>query len=102
MAKWADYCISAVRYNEDETHIVKVKVHADEGETIGSASEWKREDVVSAIERGNTLITILENADGKKWVIGQEVHIIKMNGNKFIRTDKNATASDNLENLPEF
>ena len=29
MTKWADYCISAVRYDEDETHIVKVKVHAD-------------------------------------------------------------------------
>ena len=102
MTKWADYCISAVRYDEDETHIVKVKVHADKGETVGSASEWKREDVVSAIERGNTFITILENADGKKWEKGQEVHVIKVDGKKYIRTDKNSTASDNLENLPEF
>jgi len=101
MVKWADYCISAVRYNEDETHIVKVKVHTDEGDTIGNVSEWERESVVSAIERGNTFITIFKNTEGK-WGKGQEVHTIKVNGKKFIRTDKNTTASDNLENLPQF
>jgi len=101
MTKWADYCISAVRYNEDETHIVKVKVHLDNSDTIGSSSEWTREKVVSAIEGGTTFVTIFKGNDGK-WEKGQDVHVVKVNGKKYIRTDKNSRAADNLENLPEF
>ncbi len=101
MTKWADYCISAVRYNEDKTHIVKVKVHSDNGDTIGNSSEWKREKVVTEIEGGTIFVTIFKSTDGK-WNKGQDVHIVKVNGIKYIRTDKNSRASDNLENLPEF
>ena len=101
MTKWTDYCISAVRYDEDETHIIKVKVHVDNGDTIGDSSEWKREKVVSEIEGGTTFVTIFKGADGK-WKKGQDVHIVKVNEKKYIRTDKNSRASDNLENLPEF
>ena len=36
--KWADYLISAVRYNAAETHIEKVRVHVDEGDKVGGAS----------------------------------------------------------------
>jgi hypothetical protein len=33
--KWADYLISAVRYDAAGTHIDKVRVHEDEGEKVG-------------------------------------------------------------------
>ncbi len=101
MTKWADYCISEVRYNKDETHIVEVVVHIDKGDTISSASKWEREDVVSAIENGKTFVTIKKDANGK-WKKGQDVHVIIVNDEKYIRTDKNSTASDNLENLQKF
>jgi len=101
MEKWADYGISGVRYNDERTHIVKVKVHEDRGDTIGGAKEWSRNQVVSAIERGKTFVTILKGAGGK-WRRGQDVHIITVNGVNYIRTDRNRKASDNLENLPEF
>ena len=32
MAKWADFAISAVRFNAAHTHIDRVKVHTDDGE----------------------------------------------------------------------
>jgi hypothetical protein len=101
MAKWADYGISKVRYDEERTHIVKVKVHEDKGDTFGPAQEWTRKQVVSAIEAGTTFVTILTGSDGK-WKKGQDVHIIIVNDVKYIRTDQNAKESDNLENLPEF
>lgn len=101
MTKWADYGISAVRYNQEKTHIVRVKIHVDNGETIGSPQEWARSDVISALERGKTFVTILRGSDNK-WNKGQDVHIMTVNGAKYIRTDKNYRASDNLENLPEF
>jgi len=34
MDKWADYLISAVRYNPQHTHIVNVKRHLDTGEGV--------------------------------------------------------------------
>ena len=101
MAKWADYCISAVRYNTEHTHIVKAKVHTDGGETIGSASEWMRSEVVDAIGRGKTFVTITRTSEGK-WNKGEDVRVVTVNGVKYIRTDANSKASDNLGNLPEF
>lgn len=101
MEKWADYGISSVRYNDERSHIVKVKVHEDKGDRFGSAEEWSRHQVVSAMEGGKTFVTILKGTDDK-WKKGQDVHIITVKGVKYIRTDKNQRASDNLENLPEF
>ena len=101
MAKWADYGISHVRYNDQRTHIVKVKVREDKGDSLGNAEEWSRSQVVSALDRGKTFVTILEGSD-HKWNRGQDVHIITVNGTKYIRTDQNQRASDNLEKLPEF
>lgn len=51
MAKWADYCISAVRFNSQHTHIDKVRTHPDNGDSIGSSSDYARQDVVAAIKR---------------------------------------------------
>ena len=101
MAKWADYCISKVKYNSEHTHIVKVFVHEDLGETIGNGGEWLRSQVISSLDNGRTFVTITKNSENK-WVKGQEVHTIIVGGVKYIRTDKNQKASDNLENLPEF
>jgi hypothetical protein len=33
--KWADFLISAVRYNQEGTNIDAVKLHEDKGETVG-------------------------------------------------------------------
>jgi len=98
--KWADYCISQVQYNEKHTHIVKVMVHKDQGETIGGAEEWLREQVIKALNDNKTFVTIVKS-DGK-WSKGQEVRRVTINRTDYIRTDKNQTEADNLENLPEF
>ncbi len=99
MAKWADYGISAVRYDSEHTHIVKVRVHEDKGDKIGAPTEWTRSQVVTAIENGKSLVTILR---GGNWKKGQDVHIITVKGTKYLRTDQNLKASDNLGELPEF
>jgi len=100
MTKWADYCISAVHYNTDHQHIVRTKVYEDNGDTLGTEKEWMRSEVVSAIEIGKTFITIFRKDD--KWAKGQEVRPITINGTKYIRTDANSRAADNLDNLPEY
>jgi hypothetical protein len=101
MNKWANFGISEVRYEDRHTRIEKVKVHEVKGDSIGDAKEWSREWVVSAIGLGITFVTILKVSD-VNWKKGQDVYIITVNAVKYIRTDKNRKASDNLENLPEF
>ncbi len=94
MTKWADYGISEIRYNQAKTHVVRVKLHMDNGDTIGTPKEWVRSEVVSALERGKSFVTILMGSDGK-WRKGQDVHLVTVNVVKYIRTDKSNRASDN-------
>jgi hypothetical protein len=101
MSKWADYGISAVKYNATHTHIDKVRIHPDNDDSIGASSEYTRMQVVADIKKGKTFITIFKGNDGK-WQKGQPVYIIKVNNIEYIKTVDNGKATDNLENLPEF
>lgn len=101
MSKWADYGISAVSFNSTHTHIDRVRVHPDNGETIGSPTEYQRADVVNAIRNGTTFVTIF-NADNGKWNKGQLVYPIKINNTLYLKTVDNGKPVDNLDNLPEF
>jgi Protein of unknown function (DUF3892) len=99
--KWADYLISAVRYNVAGIHIEEVEVREDKGDEVGPPSAWKRSEVVSSLEAGNTFVTIVKDTNGE-WDLGAEVGIVTVRGTKYIRTDADATAEDNLGNLPRF
>ncbi|MEM6843216.1 MAG: DUF3892 domain-containing protein [Bacteroidota bacterium] len=48
------------------------------------------------------LIVGLPKGGDNKWRKGEDVHIVEVNGEQYIRTDSNSKESDNLENLPEF
>jgi hypothetical protein len=100
MSKWADYGISAVRYNARHTHIDRVRAHPDNGDSIGAPAEYERAVIVKAIHDGVSFVTIFMQ-DGK-WQKGQPVYIIKVNGVEYIKTVDNGLERDNLENLPEF
>lgn len=101
MAKWADYGISAVRYNSAHTHIDRVRAHPDNGDTIGASAEYTRAGIIQSIKGGTTYVTIVKSSEGK-WMKGQPIYIIKVNGIEYIKTVDNGKAADNLENLPEF
>lgn len=98
--KWADYLISAVRYNTAGTHIEELRVHKDKGDSVGAAATEKRSTVVSQLEAGYTFVTITEGEG--KWKRGAKVGLVTVNGTKYIRTDADATEKDNLGNLPRF
>jgi len=101
MAKWADYAISAVRFNGAHTHIDRVRVHPDNGDSIGNGSEQARSAIISSLKSGTSFVTIFRNSQGN-WSKGQPVYIIKVNGTEYIKTVDNGKAVDNLDNLPEF
>ena len=77
--KWADYLISAVRYNAAGTHIDKVRVHEDKGEKIGSPGIWERSAVVTSLEANYTFMTITKSSEGA-WQSGAKVGIVTVRG----------------------
>jgi hypothetical protein len=101
MAKWADYGISAVRFNSLHTHIDHVQINVDNRESIGAAQDCARADVVAAIKRNGTFISIFKNASGN-WAKGQPVFIDRVAGIEYLKTVPNGKPIDNLDNLPEY
>jgi hypothetical protein len=101
MDKWADYCISHVRYNHPKTHIEQVKVREDLGNSLGKPSTWKRKDVLDSLENHETFCTITLGTDDK-WNHGDKVEIVTINGINYIKTSKDSAEKDNLGKLPIF
>ena len=100
MVKWADFLISAVRYSADHKYITELRQHEDLDGSVGEGIIVKREDVADSIKRGKSYRTIF-NSD-PKWKIGDEVRTFMVDGEFFIRTDKNKVNRDNLGLLPEL
>ena len=102
MDKWADYLISAVRYTDTNTrhYISHLKVHSDNGDSIGNGTAWTKNDVVDAIGKGITFVTIYQNGD--KWKKGEDVRVFHISNRSYLRTDANKIEEDNLGELPAF
>lgn len=102
MSGWGDYAITAVRYNYDDTRIKQVKRKEVMPDKLTNTQKVDRSSVVAGIERGDDYTTSIKNEDSGKWDLGDDVHVLEINGEKFIRTDKNSTKEDNLGGLPTF
>jgi len=99
--KWCDYAVCAVRYSDNPKHVDQVQVRKDNGDTFGSPTQWSRNTAVVEIESGTDVITIYKDSNGK-WKKGAKVNVVKVNGTRYLRTDRDATAADNLGSLPTF
>lgn len=101
MSEWGDYAITAVRYNNDETRIEQVKRKYVKPKNLTNTKTVSRSSIVSSIGSGNEYTTAIKNDNGK-WSLGDPVHVLEVNGKKFIRTDQSDTKEDNLGGLPIF
>ena len=100
MTEWADYLISAVRYDVDRK-IVKVIQHDDKDGLVGEGVEVDRVTVASNIEKGKKYMTVYSGPKNT-WQMGKTINAFKADGKYCIRIDKNKVASDNLGDLVEF
>lgn len=96
----ADYGITGVKYNSIGKYIEWVKVGRFTGNSFGMRENWLRTKVISEFGNGKSFITVLKQGDRLKK--GLEVNIVTIDGKKYIRTDNNIKASDNLTDIPEF
>lgn len=99
--KWADYCISAVQYNNAHTHIQKVWAYNDNWDKLWEYIEYSRNEIISMIKNRKTFVTTIKGSDGK-WKKWQPVFIVVINNTEYIKTVSNNKTEDNLEDLPEF
>ena len=99
MAKWADYLISQVSY--DQNHLItKVKRHRDNGNTISEGEVIDRNIVADNLGHGTSYMTIY-SALGKIR-IGKNVRYFRAYEHHYIRVDNNKVSLDNLEDLPQL
>ena len=99
MGKWADYLISAVKYNS-KNRIIQVRQHQDFGVKIGEGEIIDRDSLTSNLKHGKTYMTVFSSSDN--WKPGDYVRIVKMPENYSIRTDDNKVEHDNLKFVLEL
>ena len=100
MAKWADYAIRCRSLDRDGS-IASVRAFPmTDGFRLQPDRSFTRNEVVSSIERGTSFVTTYKT-DQDTLRKGEDVHVVSINGRKYIRTDANRIAKDNLGNLPD-
>jgi hypothetical protein len=100
MNKWADYCISHVRFNPEKTHIYQVKVLEDGSDRLLDIGIWTRTEVLNSLNDGKTFCTIIEGTNA--WEMEAIVKKVTINNKDYIKTIKDSIEKDNLGNLPTF
>lgn len=100
MAKWADYIVTAVRFNTHGTHIEWLRCCKDNGDNLGSDQTFSRQQVIDAINKGTTFITAIKGADGRYYP-GQSLFAYVMRSH-FLKTREDTSTKDNLDNMPRF
>jgi len=99
MDKWADYLISEVSYTPQRL-IYSVIRHKDTNTGIADGARVDRITLISDIKHGLSHFTIYSNKDS--WKKGDKIKMFSIDGNYYLRIDKNKVALDYLGSLPEI
>ena len=99
MAKWADYLISQVSYDQDHK-ITKVMQHRDIGNKISGGEIVDRDIIANNLGHGAKYMTIY--GDLGKIRIGKNIRYFRAYEDHFIRIDDNKVMSDNLGYIPQI
>jgi hypothetical protein len=100
LQKWADYLISGVT-TSGQNQIRTVEAHSDFGCMVCETTVFSRADIIANMKRGVTFSTVFKTAMGK-WRKGDDVHLVTVNGEDYLRTDNRCVAQDQFDNVPEI
>jgi hypothetical protein len=99
--RWADYLISHVRYADGR--IAKVLAWSDLGAMIGHGRQMDRHRMLELLRQGTTFVTITRvDADALHWRQAEEVRLVKVDGDEFIRVGPRPGQGDHLGELSRF
>jgi len=71
-------------------------VRLDNGDQVGKAAEMSRSAVMAWLSAGDTVSTIIRDKENRQWNQGAMVEIVTREGKRYIRTDPDNNAEDNL------
>jgi len=99
--KWADYLISGVKTDSNSKRIKTVEAHSDFGCMVCETTVFSRDDIIAHIKQGLTFSTVFRTPMGK-WRKGEDVRLVNVQGEDYLRTDSKAVAGDQFDNVPEI
>jgi hypothetical protein len=100
MSQNPDWWIGCKVMSIDPKRISRVQAADSEGVKTGRWRDFTRLEVIDRIDNKKEAFSTVIFKNGQ-WQRGADVHTVKIDQEKFIRTDRNAKAEDNLENLPD-
>ena len=92
------YWISEVCYKDN--HIESVRIYEASEVVYGLEKTWNVTSVIDTINKGYNIFTMIKK--NGIWCGGAKVEVVNIKGTEYIRTDRDSSAEDNLENLPKF
>lgn len=101
MKRSANILIKEVHNNSNKV-LEKARVVLLLDAKISSPIELTKNDIIFLIEDGDIVKTVYKDSNATNWTIGANINIVNVNGNKYLRTDSNNTAQDNLDKLPTY
>jgi len=99
MTKWADFLISAVKYDSSH-HIDQARQHKDKEGSIDNGILVDRLTIANNIKGGKSYMTIYSGRS--TWKKGEQLKTFRIGGDYFIRADDNKVLFDNLGPLTEL
>jgi hypothetical protein len=101
MQKWADYLISGVRTHPNLNRVDSLEVHSDFGCMVCKTDIVSRAEVIASMKKGCTYSTVYRTPMGK-WRKGEDVRLVTINGEDYLRTDAECKPADQFDNVPEL
>jgi hypothetical protein len=99
-----EYWITDVKIDNNKLKEVRALLRTIEG--LSNPVRYTKEDIVKSIEKNDNswYTAVLEDTTPTRniWKRRTKIHVVDVNGEKFIRSDKNKTKEDNLGNLPNI
>lgn len=97
MEKWADFGVFVATYAADGTTVLALEVRRDIGSCFREPRRLARADVLRAMERGKTFVTVDESAGAP--VAGPKLRKVVVEGRTYLRTDDAMVEADAVELL---
>lgn len=95
----ADYLISGI-WKDSEGTITHYAIHKT---ATKRARKYTKAEAVELLEKeSNSATTWLWNYDKKNWDLGEEVTVVEIKKEKFLRTKHNDKTIDNLAQLIDY
>ena len=98
--QWADYVVTAVRYTDDGTRIDRMQRWEDAGDRLADAQPVSRSSAKMMLALGRSYVTASDGPNG--WQRGQEIGLVTVDGEQYLRTDGRTVPADDLGDLPEL